>query len=127
MAESILKANVLQLKRKRVMQIQGFLKEVVFRYGVEAKQVIAKKIQRGKYFNALEHIHLQLHCLDVDLNKQGLSGKLRIVDCIKTDLAMAEQAVWALMEDTLRTQMKVCFDSDFTSNLLKSYLKYKSI
>lgn len=68
-----------------------------------------------------------LHSLDEDLKKRDLNGKLRIIDCIKTELQMAEQTVWALLTDTLRNQIKVCFDFEFTSNLLKSYIKFKNL
>lgn len=96
MAENILKVNMLQEKKTRILQIQDFLQNVAFKYGVEARQIVAKKIQKAKFFNALEAIGIAEAALDADLVQLGLTGKLKIVDAIKTQLEMARQAVWAV-------------------------------
>lgn len=100
---------------------------MAFKYGVEARQIISKKIQKAKLFNALEVIRITEASLDSELRQLGLTGKLHIVDAIKRQLEMAREAVWAVLADTLRTQAKVCFDSEFTANLVQSYVKYKYV
>jgi len=52
--------------------------------------------------NALEYIKYSLKSLDEDLELIDMKGKLSLVDCIRQELHLAEEAVWTLITNMLR-------------------------